>query len=1250
MAAVEVRMLGTFSISVHGQTLPESAWRRRAGRQLLKCLLTRSQRRLLREEALDLFWPDSDPAAAATSLRSAIHTLRHALESAKVDLGELILADRESLRIRPGANLWVDADAFDEAVARAATASDPLPYLEQADALYLGDYLPEDVYEDWSSDRRERLRRAWVEVQLERARIHSQRGAPERAVEALEHLLQLEATNELAARELMRAVVLAGRRNDVIRVYSHLREALQSDLGVEPSPETTAAYRRIVEEDDSGQRPAGEATGATVHRCAYPFPSPARIVGRSAQLERLTQLVDRARSRGAAAVISGPAGTGKSALAGTILRRAESAGAVCLAGAGYRQEGVGLLGPFHDILASYLLPRSPEQLRSEFGQLVDDLVLIVPELRYQLEGKEAHRSTPDRLRIFGAVNAFVRALASRQPVVLCIEDLHAADTASIQLFGYLTRQTLQQASGLPVLLMATQRDEGTVGETLGTELAALQRDRLVEVFALAPFNRTETSEFATSLLEGPTAQAFADWLHSATEGNPLFIEQFVLALREEGRLERRAGMWRSSDEQEGAFPRVIQDLILSRLERLPPRPRETLAIAAVLGQTVDYDVLLSMLHPREETGVLEDLAEAIDAHFLQEAPTGYAFAHDLVRQAIYQRMSSPRRMLLHARVAVELENLSVARRADYSSQLAHHFALAGHASEVRSKALAYSMQAGRGASALSAYNDVLVHFDRATELIQKDGVMAQPGDLVEALQGRGAAQRALALWPEALASFREALVHCDGEIQRAHTHYMLAYVHLLTGQVENVLAECESGLAELESRATHEALLVRLRLQELIGHVRYLQGRYHDMAEIGSQMIETAKPLMDPWMIRIARSVRSWGCMALGDADEALRQHELSVASAEVIGDKVTLAIAHENIGLQLLLSGNLGEARRHVEAALALYRDAANESRSVHALQHLARIQLAEGSLSDAERTIRSALEVDAYQTARWAGDTHHVLGSIQAIRCQWEDAAENLARSCDFWRAAGNVPGTVDSIVSLALVRQHSGAWLGALDLLNEAVDISSKIDRGIPAIQAHRARGRLRLLTGDRLGAESDLELALSTSRGMSPKLEEASCAIVNAEFCVIDGLLDEAGRWANQAVEQSASAAHQLEALTLRANVQVACRDWKLAAQDSDRAIELAVSLGAYRLLSLARLAGARAAAARDRRTAIFAFEAAVRDAEVARAPWEHAVTLRGLAEYLESDPRHLARAEAARVQADKILLSLDEAETAVSRSS
>src|SRR5262249_27462429 len=163
---------------------------------------------------------------------------------------------------------------------------------------------------------------------------------------------------------------------------------------------------------------------------------------------------------------------------------------------------------------------------------------------------------------------------------------------------------------------------------------------------------------------------------------------------------------------------------------------------------IGHDALLATVGEDGEADIVEVLEEAFEAQILQETPNGYAFGHALLRQALYSSLSAPRRMLLHAHAGRALERLAGARALEQAPELAHHSSRAGQSGEVRAKALRYSLEAGRRAAKLSSHREAFDNFDRACELLQRQGAVDLAARL-EAVEGRGSAGRALGLWEPA---------------------------------------------------------------------------------------------------------------------------------------------------------------------------------------------------------------------------------------------------------------------------------------------------------------------------------------------------------------------------------------------------------------------------------------------------------------------------------------------------------------------
>jgi predicted ATPase/DNA-binding SARP family transcriptional activator/DNA-binding CsgD family transcriptional regulator len=308
--AVRVELLGGFRVAVGSRVVTEDAWRLRKAAGLIKLLALAPDHRLHREQAMDLLWPRLGPRAAANNLHRTLYSARQALEPRvpAADSRYLRLRD-EQLELCPGGSLWVDAEVFEEAAARARRLHDPAAYRAAVD-LYAGELLPADRYEAWAEDRREGLHQRYLSLLLEMAGLHEDDGP---AIEALARVVAEQPTHEGAHAGLMRLYARSGRRDEALEQYERLREDLGRGLARGPN----AASRRLHEEilagryppvRPSGGRPGRDAGGDRRNNLPIPRTS---FVGRERELVGLKRALAMTRLL----TLTGAGGCGKTRLA-----------------------------------------------------------------------------------------------------------------------------------------------------------------------------------------------------------------------------------------------------------------------------------------------------------------------------------------------------------------------------------------------------------------------------------------------------------------------------------------------------------------------------------------------------------------------------------------------------------------------------------------------------------------------------------------------------------------------------------------------------------------------------------------------------------------------------------------------------------------------------------------------------------------------------------------------------------------------
>ena len=241
---LRVTLFGTLHIALNGRELPVASWRRSKSKALIKLLALSAQHQRHREQLMEVLWPGVEPSAAGASLRQSIHYARQFL-------GAAALTVRDDLVSLGDEGLWVDVDAF-EAASRRGDAQVALD-------LYTDDLLPEDAYEPWAADRRERLRAEAVRLLLDRASELEQRQELREATATLERVVGLDPLHEDAYCQMIRLHGLLGNRTAALRAYGQLESKLREELNVEPGPQA-----RQLRDDVLQGKPPGAPSGSTL--------------------------------------------------------------------------------------------------------------------------------------------------------------------------------------------------------------------------------------------------------------------------------------------------------------------------------------------------------------------------------------------------------------------------------------------------------------------------------------------------------------------------------------------------------------------------------------------------------------------------------------------------------------------------------------------------------------------------------------------------------------------------------------------------------------------------------------------------------------------------------------------------------------------------------------------------------------------------------------------------------------------------
>ncbi len=575
----------------------------------------------------------------------------------------------------------------------------------------------------------------------------------------------------------------AGERIE-IRVGIHVGDVVQAQddvygdavniaARVEPIAEaggvcvTGPVYEQVHNKIDYPLKPVERASlknidaPVTVYRVDLPWTLPSLaeatpFTDRQEELDRLKRAYARlGAGEGAAIALTGEAGVGKSRLVEEFAARAVREGARLLRGRTERAGVSAPFGPWSEAVREFGREAGNPQLYEACTDCEAEVAQLVPELRSRL-GRSAdppYGTEPSQTRFFDGILRFLANLSRVAPLVVVLDDLQWADSASLHLLEYVARRV----GGLRVLLLAAYRDEETPEvAALEAMLAGLAREQPWDRIRLKRFDAATSTQMLLQMLRGrlpATGGGLAAPTFEKSGGNPMVLEAIVRSLVGEGSLVWTEEGWAPRAGVEIRLPPGIQSVIRRRLAQLTEPTVEVLRQASVLGAHFSFDALQRVTEiPSQQ--LLPRLEEAIRARLLEERATGsgrsaYGFTDRPVLETLYDEISLVRRARYHANAARVLEALAAEGVAVPAAELAHHFLRASDFDQ----ALRYTLLAAEEADRLYAREDALRQYATAQELLE-----AKPDDArrAEVLFNVGKQLDLLGRHTEAYRSMRES--------------------------------------------------------------------------------------------------------------------------------------------------------------------------------------------------------------------------------------------------------------------------------------------------------------------------------------------------------------------------------------------------------------------------------------------------------------------------------------------------------------
>jgi predicted ATPase/DNA-binding SARP family transcriptional activator len=1038
MAQLSLWLLGSFRVTLDGESVTDFATDN--ARALLAYLSVEADRAHRRDFLAGLLWPRHSREKALRSLRQALYHLRQAIddqdaaapsETAGKGGGHFLLAKRHTIQFNPQSDHWLDVAAFTSLAGacrrhRHRDRGTCLPCLRSTGrmvALYRGEFLEQfpaagsHLFEEWVLLQREWLHREAIEALIQLANYHERRGQMRQARTYAQRQVELEPWREEAHRQLMRLWALDGQRSAALAQYKACRQALATELSIEPTEETAALYESIRADQAAPllRRPSAPTRSLP--------PSPTPFVGRDQELAELAELLANPDCR--LVTLVGPGGIGKTRLA---LQAATDQIGNFLHGVAFVP-----LAPVSspDLLVSAIadaLGFSFRERADPEGQLLNylrekELLLVLDGMEHILEGAEL------LARILHRALGVIMLVSSRQRLNLREEWVRVVEGLSYPRH----REDGSERAGV------------TVGESLQ------ERVELAEVYSAIKLFRQQARRVhhRFSLSTGETPHVVR--ICQLVEGLPLGVELAaawtgVRSSREIAEeIERNLDVLSTAIRNVPERQRSIRATFEHSWQLLSPGEQDLLARLSVFRGGFDREAALRV------TGAsLPTLLALMDKSLVRRvAPDRYDMHGLLAQYAADKLGDSPEQPewteMQHARYfAALLERQTDQLRTAKGKEDFHVLAL-----ELENTRQAWQVMVARdcpdlierGLESLYLFYDVQGRYQEGINLFDR-AIEPWAGDpeqvpvLEKVISRQGALHLRLGRYQEARAALEEGLAISRRLDARGEQVFCL--VNLAN------LAHKQGRHRESESLSQRSLELSRQtgdswgRIQSLfsLGLVRYRAGDIEPAEAFLEESVAVARETGNPrLMIAPLNGLGDVACHR-GDYDRGLALFQECLALSRELGHDFRAALILNNLGTVFHVLRNVREARSAYQESLEICRQIGDRGGQAIALSNLGEVAYAAGDYAEAERLYQQGLAIGRDIRDQWTVMAClNNLGELAYALQDNDGAKRHFAEALAVGWDTQTLPSVVKVLVNLAPLFAQEGETDHAATLLSLA-----------------------------------------------------------------------------------------------------------------------------------------------------------------------------------------------------------------------
>jgi class 3 adenylate cyclase/tetratricopeptide (TPR) repeat protein len=901
----------------------------------------------------------------------------------------------------------------------------------------------------------------------------------------------------------------------------------------------------------------------------------APLVGRDSEAQKLSLTASSLQAgRGGIVLVEGEAGIGKSRLVAEVRPNLEGAtpGSRWLEGRGL---SYGRSLSYHlpaGVLRHYLglsdeddethvwlklRAMGPDLFGARADEVLPYLAVLLGLRLPEAMAEKIPQADPQLLqqRVFFAFGEWVEAVSTQKPLVLAFDDLHWADPSSVGLIEYL--MALTRSNPLLILCVSRPDREAPFWEIRERAMADYA-DTLVHI-PLNPLLPDESRTLVDSLLQMEDVPPEVEQVVlSRAEGNPLFVEEVLRTLIEEGTLARDDSAWRITRAVDVTeIPDTLQGVLTARIDRLDESIKRVVQIAAVVGRVFQRYVLDRVV---EDPSILDNcLAQLQIAQIIRErspeTEPEYIFKHILTQEAAYQSLLSQQRRSYHGKVADALARLFWERGEEYAGLVAAHYERA----EVWARALRYLQRAGDAARTSFAIKEAIDYYSRALQVADRLGD-AEPAERLSLYERRG---QLLVRLPDveaalddyermrdltvtigderaelralneigALHAGRHDFVRASDYFNQALTlardigHQagiadslnLLGGFYFNTGKPEEAQT-CHREALEIARALDDNALLAASldglgQIDLLRGRVRASLDRYRQIADLHRRLGNQAG-LMEA--LNSLAAAYTW----LGEYEQVADACEEALAFVSKVGNLPVVPSLYTYLAISHLNRGELGKAGDNLREGISVARSLDHAAMQAFCLSWMGYYHLTLGRYDTALEVVEEGVSLaEKLGSPLWEMRARASFGIVCLYRGELSKAAQVLSGVYEVACALDFAPDQAVALYELG----HVSLTIGDLHAANKALDeLLNVADKG--ELREYQVRGRW--LQGRLALAQDDLDAALEALEDARGRAQAIGGRLI---LCRTDSALGDVHHAAGRSAEADAAYGRAWETL-------------------------------------------------------------------------------------------------------------------------